>query len=1068
MMRLCTISALSVLLGMNAYAQIATTTSLVGTVSDSSGKVVPGAAVTAVNTGTRDTYNTTTNEQGYYLIQFVRIGTYELTVTQPGFRTYQLSGIQVNINQVVRNDVVLEVGEVRQTITVESTVTAIKTDDASISEIISTRSVADLPLNGRDPMLLAVTTPGVLLGSKSSMTGIPPGNDFVGAGTREIQNSLSLDGISIMNNLITTTPTRPMVETVQEVEVQTGTYSAQYGAYMGVHINMISKSGTNTFHGAAVEFLRNQALDARTFFTLPTPANPKALKPPLRQNQFGVEFDGPLLVPRLYNGRDKTFFMASYEGLRLVRQSTSLSSQMPAAFFSGNFSAVPLSSITGGAIKDPLNNNAPFAGNLIPASRISPVPLKLQQYYQAPNLPGLSSNLSVPVPTTQKYDQTVDRVDQNIGDRIRLNARAHWQEWNSFGGSANPANSTTVLTTVTNYTFGYTHTLTPTLVNDLRVGRNFFRSDALNYFAVNNLKSAGTDLGIPGFNGDTLYNNPGIPDFNITGFNGLGNAGTNWYQNDSTHQLSEQLSWQRGAHNVIAGAEFRRLATGRAAVNSPRGTFTFNGTQSGYAAADFILGNPVSFGTAGPEVRGRVAAWRDGFFVLDKWQASRKLTLNYGIRYELPTVPYTINGNASLLNRDQTALIVATPGHKFIAPNHKNWAPRLGFAYRITDKLVFRGGGGIYYNANQTNSYTFLNTNPPWSPIYQCNWSAGLTPLSLSNPFAVPAACPLPGSTSGALIVTPPWNQPTGRMNQWSASLERQLWNGGGLEVQYLGSHSYHLDRNYYNNTPLPGPGAVNARRPNKLFGPIRTIANDEIANYESMSIIFRQRMKRGLQMMASHTWAHTLDASTDSNGGGTPMNPYWWKADYGNSNWDIRHRFVATFVYEIPFFAVTNPVLKGAFTKWQANGIVTLRGGLPFNVATGTDTANTAASGTYRPNLVHAVSAQCGRGHLIGCIDASAFTVADLYPITPTNFAYGNAGRNILRGPGAQDVDFSVFKDFPFKERLRFQFRFETFSLFNRANFSNPGATINTASFGNISGAGGARNIQVGAKLLF
>ena len=429
----------------------------------------------------------------------------------------------------------------------------------------------------------------------------------------------------------------------------------------------------------------------------------------------------------------------------------------------------------------------------------------------APNLPGLASNFSVAVPNTASYNQTVDRIDQNIGDKIRLNVRAHWQKWDAFGGNAIPVNGTITPTQVTNYVFGYVHTLTPNVVNDFRVGRNFFDTYTINPFAAAKNTTAGTDLGIPNFDGDSKYNNPGIPDFNITGFNGFGSAGTNWYQNDSTHQISEQISWSRGTHNIMAGAEFRRLATGRAAVNSARGTFTFNGTQSGYAPADFILGHPVSFATAGPEIRGRVAGWRDGFFVLDKWQVSRKLTLNYGIRYELPTVPYTINGVASILNADQSALIVATPGFKFIAPQHKNWAPRLGFAYRINDKTVFRGGGGIYYNPNQTNSYTFLNTNPPWSPIFQCNWSSGLPTLSLSNPLGVPAACPLPGSNSGALIVTPPAEQPAGRMNQWSASLDRQLWSGGGLEVQYLGSHSYHLDRSFYNNTPLlPGPGAVN------------------------------------------------------------------------------------------------------------------------------------------------------------------------------------------------------------------------------------------------------------------
>jgi hypothetical protein len=295
--------------------------------------------------------------------------------------------------------------------------------------------------------------------------------------------------------------------------------------------------------------------------------------------------------------------------------------------------------------------------------------------------------------------------------------------------------------------------------------------------------------------------------------------------------------------------------------------------------------------------------------------------------------------------------------------------------------------------------------------------------------------------------------------------------------VQYLGSHSYHLDRSFYNNTPLPGPGPVNSRRPNQLFGPIRTINTDEIANYESMSVIYTQRLTRGLRMSASYTWSHTIDVSTDSNGGGTPMNPYLWKADYGNSNWDIRHRFLTYFNYDIPFFPVSNPILKGALTKWQTNGIVTLQTGIPFNVSTGTDTANTAASGTYRPDLVHAPTDDCGRGHLIGCIDSTAFTVADLSPITPTNFAYGNAGRNLLHGPGAETVNFSLFKNFPIKERLQFQIRFETFALFNHTNFGNPGATasspggsavLGTSSFGNITYAQGTRNIQFGAKLQF
>lgn len=1060
------IAFVSLSLAGSAIAQLATTTSLVGTVTDPSGNVIANAKVTAIEAGTSDRYAAVTNNQGYYSLEFVRVGKYNITAENPGFQRVTKTGILVEINQSVRTDFSLPVGALSESVTVEAQATAIKTDDASISEVMSTRAVAELPLNGRDPLQVARMTAGVLPGPKSSATGIPPGEDFNGAGTREIQNSLSLDGISIVNNLITITATRPMVESVQEVEIQTGTYTAQYGSYMGVHVNMVAKSGTNQLHGALVEFLRNQVLDARNFFTLPTPANPLAKRPPLRQNQFGYELDGPIVIPKLYDGRNKTFFMSSYEGYRLVQQATQLTTSMPAVFFNGDFTQTPASV----AIKDPLNAGAVFASKIVPASRISPIIAKLQPWYPSTNLAGLASNYSVPVPTTINTDQTVDRIDQNIGDKVRLYVRALYQSENIFGGSAIPINSTTLPYKTSNYTVGYTHTLTPRLVNDFRVGRNRLDTNALNYFTVNGMKSAGTDLGITGFNGDTKYNNPGIPEFNVSGFNGLGNAGTDWYQSDSTYQVSEQLSYSRGSHNIVAGLEFRRLATSREATNSPRGAFTFNGALSGYAPADFILGLPQSFSTPGPEVHGHVAEWRDGFFVQDKWQVTRKLTLNYGIRYELPTVAYTVNGNATELNQNQTAIVGGTPGFRFTNPNHKDWAPRLGFAYRINDKTVFRGGAGIYYNPNQTNSYTFLSNNPPFATILNCTWSVGLTPVSVSAPFASTGVCPT-GATVGT-IITNAWNQPTARMNQWSANLERQLWNGGGLEVQYLGSHSYHLDRNFYNNTPLPGPGSVNTRRPNPLFGPIRTVANDVIANYESMSVMFRQRMKHGLQMQSSYTWAHTLDAGSDSNNSGQQMNPYNWKGDYGNANWDIRHRFLTSFVYEIPFFATSNAVIKGVFGCWQANGVITLQTGIPFNITSnGIDTANTASSGTYRPNLAGPATENCGRGHLVGCIDPSAYSISALYPAT-TNYAYGNLGRNIFHGPGAETVDFSLMKYFPIRERMKFQFRFETFSLLNHANFANPSTGFGSSSFGNITALSstmpGTRNLQFGAKLQF
>jgi hypothetical protein len=320
----------------SSYGQIATITSLVGTVSDSSGKAIAGARITAVDTATLDQYSAVTNVDGNYRIDFVRVGTYDVSAEYPGFKSFKQAGSIVSINQIVRNNFTLSPGSVQESITVEAAAPVIKTDDATISATITSKQIAELPMNGRNVLMLATTTAGVLPGTKGTQ-GVPPGQDFIGAGTREIQNSMSLDGISIMNNLITTSPTQPMVETVQEVEVQTGTYSAQYGAYLGVHLNMVTKGGTNALHGNLVEFMRNDAFDARGYF-LPATSRKTAL----RQNQYGFEFDGPVFIPKIYNGKDKTFFMGSWERLRNKRQSLSANNTvMTEQMFAGNFSQTP-------------------------------------------------------------------------------------------------------------------------------------------------------------------------------------------------------------------------------------------------------------------------------------------------------------------------------------------------------------------------------------------------------------------------------------------------------------------------------------------------------------------------------------------------------------------------------------------------------------------------------------------------------------------------------------------------------------------------------------------------------
>jgi hypothetical protein len=298
--------------------------------------------------------------------------------------------------------------------------------------------------------------------------------------------------------------------------------------------------------------------------------------------------------------------------------------------------------------------------------------------------------------------------------------------------------------------------------------------------------------------------------------------------------------------------------------------------------------------------------------------------------------------------------------------------------------------------------------------------------------------------------------------------VQRQLSKSTGLDVQYLGSHSYHLDRSYYNNTPYyPAPGAINPRRPNQLWGQIRTISNDMIGNYNHLAVSVHQRLWHGIQFDGSYTWSHALDVTSDSNNGGTPMDPYNWRRDYGNAPFDIRHRFVATFLYQVPFFATSSAWLKTAFGGWQVNGIITMQSGTPFGLTMNTDAANTSSQGTQRPDLLKTPVYNCGAGHLTACIDKSAFAVPG--NIAQNIFAYGNSGRNILRGPHLFNTDMSIFKTFPIKERLRFTFRAEAFNVWNNPEFSNPSANIEAATFGNITSTStSSRVMQFGGKLTF
>ena len=1137
-------------------AQVANNTSLVGTVTDPSGKSIGNAKVTAVEQTTKVVYGSTTNAEGYYAITFIQPGTYDLTVDHAGFMKVNTVGVPVQVDLAVRTDFALSIGSEAVTVTVTAATPPMSTDDANLGETFDTKQVEDLPVQGHNALEVAALASNVIIGSKTSYSGNPPGLDFIGAGQRETQNELTLDGVSIMNNLGNVTPARPSTDMISEVQMQSGNYPAQYGSYLGLHVNLITKSGSNGFHGVVYDYIKNTDLDAHNFFDTAT-----TKKAPLNYNQWGFTLGGPISIPKLYNGRNRTFFFGAYEKLNQKALSAGTSTVMTSAMESGDFSALgtynPLTNTcTGTCLKDPATGTfyaIPTSGanagksNQIPASELSTAAALIAQKYEAyvplPNVSGITNNLSnVYFPNNLFVAQTLERVDENIGERVKLFGRFHWQDLTYVNGNQVPVANGYGLGNSRNYAFGYTHILTPNLVNDFHAGLNEFTTDSLNYWYVNGLKSAGTSLGIPGFNYDTSDNMPGVPNVQLSSAAGMniGNNGTNWFQDDRSIDAYDQISYTHGKHNIMAGVEFRKLDTGRIATNESLGEFVFNGTITGDSRADFALGLPASDLTPVTSIKGSVAEWRDGFFVLDNWQATSKLTLNYGLRYELPTVPYSLNGYTRIMNAAQTALLpVSTanspatwtpvPGLKLGSATHDNWGPRLGFAYRALPKTVIRGGLGFYYNANQLNSFTLLTSNNyPFGANFQYFAAAGTSsnPFSFTNPTPGQAtASPVTGTctptcTYGSAVTYDPANK-TQRSYQWNLSVGQELWKGAAAEAQYVGSHSLDLDTSWYDNEPtqmqggavFSQPTKVNLNsaqgscgqatclvRPNQLFGSIRDLRNFAWAHYDGLSLILRQRSYHGISGQASYTWSHTLDISSDSNGGGVPSQQFNVAADYGNANWDIRNRFVGVLTYDLPSFRGSNFLVREAIGGWQINDIVNLQTGMPFNVSLATNSAG-LDQGTERPSWVHKPGSNCSLKNLVNgvsgtttsgsCIDLSAYAL----PVAPTtvsgstvtsyNYAYGNTSRNTLHGPGFSYDNLSIFKNFPVREAVKIQFRAEASNIFNHPSGSNPNSSLNAASQTGTAISGGsagtittvqtipgeltgARTLQLVGKIIF
>mgnify|MGYP000075100325 CR=1 FL=1 len=1121
-----------------------TSTTILGTVQDSSGSVIGGAKVILTNTRTNVKAETTSTSSGDYTFPLIDVGEYTVSVEQSGFKSATRTNVIVQINEKVRADFKLEVGQVSERVQVTAEIAQLKTDEASLGNVVEQRRLVELPVNGRNVGNLAALQAGVMFGARGGLDGqsgggggIPiPGQTIaiIANGQREVSQHATLDGVVATEARVNTVPFSPSPEAMEEVKVLTGTYSAEYGFNSGAQLIMVMRSGGNDLHGSAYNFLRNDKLDAEDYFQnyFLNPGQSRFAKQQVRQNQFGGVISGPVFIPKLYNGRNKTFFMFNYEGRRRVQPGRTGSALYPSDdFFNGNFSSLLNRRNPAGVaqpavpIIDPLNGQ-PFPGNIIPANRISPTARGLRNFFERPQ-----STLSDPLTgfnyvgigsTRINDDQYFTKIDHNFSskDKVMFRYASNLPYFLDTAG-ASPQFTYLVEGRNNNIATQHLHVFSPTIINEFRYGYAQSRSDSFNPRANTDFDLASIGLGnfrvINDGNRPLTRREVGVPSFSIAGFQGLSERdGGNGFDNNKAHIIGNNTSITAGAHSMKAGFEFRRTTLFRGAANVPRGSFDFNNNIAGNSFAAFLLGVPSATNTPEGLPLTDVLQNRMGFYFTDDWKVSRRLTMNLGLRWEYNTAATDVKGlwrsaewRNGLNNPPQFVPDQIRTNYQFYRPQRDMFMPRIGLAYRLTDDWVIRSGFGIFYNVHQLNNYTILNLNPPLSG--STNFNNDAINQALVNPnqffnFTNPFGTPSPTAATSANVLNTDNFQPV--VYQWSFDVQRKLPGNVTLNVAYVGSKTAHLDNTVELNSPDPAfntpTSTLQSRRPiqfimdgnnRRPLTRLRWLDSGANSWYQGLQMTLQKRMSNGLTFSIAHTFSKSLIEGYGRNEGdgfnpNTYQNPRNRAAEKQRAGFDATHNMVANFVYEVPTLAMFK---KGAgnllFGGWQTNGIITLRTGFPFTVVQGaiTNTANV----TIRPDRI--ANGSLANPTVNQWFDPNAFRLVSCQNTAlPELCRYGNSGGGILEGPGFKNVDFSLFKNFAITERVKLQFRTELFNLFNTPQFFRPNNGLTTAggflptrtagggidypSQANIVRGPGAiaglvspmRQIQFGLKLLF
>jgi hypothetical protein len=1085
-----------------------TTGSITGRLTDQSGAVVSGATVTVADIGTGSNRVLTSDRSGDYTATLLLPGTYSVTSAMKGFKTEVRSGITLQVDQVVRVDIALQVGQTNETVTVAADSLTLDTDSASIGQVIDRKQVNDLPLNGRNFTTLLFLDPvAVTTGGEQSTYRYGVGDAISIGGGISASNSFLLDGTTITDTSYDTPAFAISVDAIEEFKTQQKNYSAEYG-FGANQVNLSTRSGTKALHGSGFEFIRNTAVDSRDWFNVVP--NPVA---PLKQNQFGYSLGGPVILPHIYNGEDKTFFFANYEGLRIRSQKT-LTGFMPTTdelngiFLLSEFTTNPNSP----TIVDPYTG-LPFPKNtagayVIPQGRFSKLGmLAASKLFATPNVTGNNGyNYIVNSPLTVNEDQQTYRIDHILSAKDSMFGRATLASVFEVQPALVSYSDQQQKQISRNYQITETHIFTANLLNQVRIGyleAQVLRlgyvasaADAASLALTNTFQMPDADYPVIALSTGLGLTSASSATQTLSAVGGPANLPTGSLQ--PAWDLSDSVSYTHGKHTLGFGFGYRDVVLDRQSTVNPLGNYTFNGTLSHNQIADLLLGTAYTAQAAQPGPISNVSTGNDVHlhfkgmapYATDDWKVNAKLTLNLGLRYDFSTVPYeeqnhlawfnpSNNGGLYLANQSVVqnygGTLYTYNGSRGPGPAVKDvFAPRIGFAYRPYGNggVVVRGGYGIYYDSFETNEFVSSTAVFPFAPtqVYTSSVGTGLI-YNTNSLFPALTVGPVTTATfanSLLQIAAPRKLDPYAQ--DFSFGVEQQLGSKTILTVEYLGNKGTHLNIRTNVNQPTQciltngcDPTlAVNqslagrvARRPYKNFGQMILEDWSGYSNFNAFDVKL-QRQSHDLTGTIGYSWSKMLDiksaaAAVTGDAGGPYgfQNFYCQTCDYARSDYDVGNRVVANAVYNLPFGQgerfgnqlghVTRSLIGG----FQLNAIGSVQGGFPFSVAA-TDLGNGVNEATgERANLV-------GNPYPTGFVKNVNHWFSPTAFVAPPAGYFGNSSRNVLRGPGIQTLDASIFKTTSF-EHVQVQLRFESFNVLNHPQFSDPNATATVAQGGTV-----------------